>query len=459
MKKGIEAPANINRFFNAHSVAVIGASTNPDKLGNVILLNIKTGGFQGKIYPVNPKEKEILGFPVYASIDKIPEIIDLAVIVIPSTSVPDALRQAAAKGAGAAIIISGGFREAGRFDLEKELLDIVADTGIRLVGPNCQGINYIPNKLCASWPIITTPGSMAIISQSGTVAATIAGWAEEEGWGISASVSLGNQIDVNETDLIEHFSGDQNVHSIALYLEGAKDGRRFLDVAHRGIAQKPLVVLKSGRTSGGQRAAASHTKSMAGKDEIFDAACRQFGIARAVDIEGLYDLSKGLASLKPGDGRRLMIVTSSGGSGILAVDNAEKCGLVIEPLPGDTIEKLRNADIPANATLANPLDLTVATALEFNNALQVLSESDLADLYLLIFGDPIPGAANTSIWLKERIGPKVAVAYLGGGEIEKQERKILHQAGIPVFPTPERAVNALGAVVWAAQYQKNHQPI
>ncbi len=456
MNKMIEASSNIERFFNAHAVAIIGASTNPEKLGHVILSNIIAGGFQGKIYPINPKEKEILGFPVYASINEIPDKIDLAVIVIPAASVPETLRQAVVKGAGAAIIISGGFREAGRVDLENELLDIVAETGIRLVGPNCQGINYIPNKLCASWPIITTPGSMAIISQSGTVAATIAGWAEEENWGISASVSLGNQIDVNETDLLEYFASDPNIRSIALYLEGAKDGRRFLNVAHKMVSTKPLIVLKSGRTSGGQRAAASHTKSMAGKDEIFDAACRQFGIVRAADIEGLYDLSKGLASLKPGKGRRLMIITSSGGSGILAVDKAEKCGLIIEPLPEIVKEKLKNTEIPANATLANPLDLTVATASEFKNALQVLSEFDLADLYLIIFGDPIPGAAATSIWLRDKIGSKVAVAYLGGGEVERQERKIMHQEGIPVFSTPERAVNALGAVVWTEQYKNNH---
>ncbi len=323
-KKLISDIENMQNFFTAQSVAVVGASTNPYKLGNVILANILAGGFTGKIFPINPKEQTILGLPVYPSVDDILESIDLAVIVVPASFVPGVLRQSASKGAGAAIIISGGFREAGRLDLEKELLDIVSETGIRIVGPNCQGINYIPNKLCASWPVIVTPGSMAVISQSGTVAATLAGWAEEEAWGISATVSLGNQIDVNETDLLEFFANDVNTHSIALYLEGAKEGKRFLQVAQRIIADKPLIVLKSGRTVGGQRAAASHTKSMAGRDEIFDAACRQFGIVRASDVESLYDMSKALAALKPGNGKRLMIVTSSGGSGILAVDNAEK---------------------------------------------------------------------------------------------------------------------------------------
>ena len=445
--------SNLDSFFNARTVAVVGASTNPDKLGHVILANILFGGYTGRVYPINPKEKEILGSVVLSSIDEIPEKLDLVVIVVPAALVPGVLRQAAAKGAGAAIIISGGFREAGRNDLEKELLEISVETGIRIIGPNCQGINYIPNKLCASWPLITLEGSMAVISQSGTVAATIAGWAEEEGWGISTVVSLGNQIDVNETDLINALAGDDNIKSIALYLEGAKDGRKFLAASENLIANKPLIVLKSGRTAGGQRAAASHTKSLAGRDEIFDAACRQTGVVRANDIESLYDMSKALASLQVSGGNRLMVITSSGGSGILAVDNAEKHGLSVPTLPEGIVEKLRQAEIPANATLANPLDLTVATALEYRNALKVLVQEDLADLYLLIFGDPIPGAAETAAWLREQIGSRVAVAYLGGGLVEKEERVILHQAGIPVFPTPERAVVALGSIAWLQKYK------
>jgi len=445
--------SNLDSFFNARTVAVVGASTNPDKLGHVILANILFGGYTGRVYPINPKEKEILGSAVLSSIDEIPEKLDLVVIVVPAALVPGVLRQAAAKGAGAAIIISGGFREAGRIDLEKELLEISVETGIRMIGPNCQGINYIPNKLCASWPLITLEGSMAVISQSGTVAATIAGWAEEEGWGISTAVSLGNQIDVNETDLINAFAGDDTIKSIALYLEGAKDGRKFLAASENLIANKPLIVLKSGRTAGGQRAAASHTKSLAGRDEIFDAACRQTGVVRANDIESLYDMSKALASLQVSGGNRLMVITSSGGSGILAVDNAEKHGLSVPPLPEAVVAELRHAEIPANATLANPLDLTVATAQEFKNALRVLMQEDLADLYLLIFGDPIPGAAGTAAWLRDQIGSRVAVAYLGGGLVEKEERVILHQAGIPVFTTPERAVVALGSVAWLQKYK------
>ena len=192
----------VARLFRGNSVAVVGASTSPGKLGHEILANILDGGYQGRVYPVNPKAERVLGLPAYSSVGEIPDNLDLAVVVVPARFVPGVLREVAKKGAGAAIIISGGFREAGREDLEQELMTVVAETGLRLVGPNCQGINYRPNKLCASWPLVTASGSMAVISQSGTVAATLAGWAVDEGLGISATVSLGNQVDVCETDLV-----------------------------------------------------------------------------------------------------------------------------------------------------------------------------------------------------------------------------------------------------------------
>ena len=176
----------VTRLFHGRTVAVVGASTSPGKLGHEILANIVNGGYEGTVYPVNPKASEVLGLPAYPSVSACPTSLDLAVVVVPAPFVPGVLREAAAKGAGAAIIISGGFRE---------ILAVTAETGLRLIGPNCQGINYTPNKLCASWPLVTATGSMAVVSQSGTVAATLAGWAVDEGLGISATVSLGNQVD------------------------------------------------------------------------------------------------------------------------------------------------------------------------------------------------------------------------------------------------------------------------
>jgi acyl-CoA synthetase (NDP forming) len=444
----------VSRLFCGRSVAVVGASTNPGKLGHEILANIVNGGYKGRIYPVNPKADLILGLPVYPSVSDIPGGLDLVVVVVPARFVPGVLREAASKGAGAGIIISGGFREAGREDLEQELLTVVAETGMRLVGPNCQGINYRPNELCASWPLVTASGSMAVISQSGTVAATLAGWAVDEGLGISATVSLGNQVDVCETDLIEFFGEDDETRVMALYLEGAKDGRRFLEAASRAIPRTPIVVLKSGRTASGQRAAASHTRSLAGKDEIFDAACRQYGIVRVPDIEALYDSAKALQSLDLSGGNRVMIVTSSGGCGILATDEAEACRLQVPPLPPAAVTDFEEAGLLPTAILSNPLDLTVAPAEHFEAAVSVAHRHDLADVYLLIFGDPIPGATEVVVRLKARMGARIVASYLGGGEVEKVERFEMHAAGVPVFATPQRAMRAIQSAVWAASWQR-----
>jgi acyl-CoA synthetase (NDP forming) len=441
------------RLFHGRAVAVVGASTSPGKLGHEILANIVNGGYEGAVYPVNPKASEVLGLPAYPSVSACPSSLDLAVVVVPATLVPGVLREAAAKGAGAAIIISGGFREAGREDLEEEILAVAHETGLRLIGPNCQGINYRPNRLCASWPLVTAQGSMAVISQSGTVAATLAGWAVDEGLGISATVSLGNQVDVCETDLIEYFAGDAETKVIALYLEGAKEGRRFLEAASRAVSGTPLVVLKSGRTKAGQRAAASHTSSLAGSDEIFDAACRQVGIVRVADIESLYDSAKALQSLDLDGGDRVMVITSSGGCGILATDEAESCKLWVPSLSPEVVRELGGAGLLPTAILSNPLDLTVAPAEHFEAAVSAAERHELADTYLLIFGDPIPGAAEVVQNLRARMGARFAVAYLGGGDVEKEERLLMHAAGIPVFPTPQRAIRAIRDTVWAARFR------
>jgi acyl-CoA synthetase (NDP forming) len=443
--------AGLSSLFWARSVAVIGASRNPEKLGYEILANIVNGGYQGDVFPVNPKAEEILGLTVYPSVDAVPGEIELAVVVIPAPLVPGVLSQASEKGARAAIVISGGFAESGRSDLEHELSTVAEETGLRILGPNCQGLNYRPNKLCASWPLVTAPGPLAVVSQSGTVAATVAGWAVDEAYGISAAVSLGNQLDLCETDFIEFLAEDKETRVIALYLEGANDGRRLLRAAERVMSNKPIVVLKSGRTEVGRQAATSHTRSLAGRDEVFDGACRQFGIVRVSSLESLYDSAKSLSSLRLNGGRRVVVVTSSGGAGILAVDEAERRNLEVPPLPSRAAKELESSELRPNAIIANPLDLTVAPAQDFQKAALVLSEYDVADLYLLIFGDPIPEAADAVKRVRQKVGNRVAVAYLGGGETEASERARMHQAGIPVFATPQRAIAAIESVVlWEA---------
>jgi acyl-CoA synthetase (NDP forming) len=449
MKETDSAPDGLERLFCPRSVAVVGASRNPDKVGHMVLSNIHEGGFAGDVYAVNPKADEILGLQAYPSLSSVPSDLDLVVVVVPAPYVPRVVREAAEMGVGAAVVLSGGFREAGRADLEEELSAIVRETDLRIVGPNCQGINYLPSRLLASfWFPRVLPGPMAVASQSGTVAATLAGWATDDLFGVSATVCLGNQVDICESDLMSFFAHDPQTDVMAFYLEGAKDGPRFVSVLKRVAPKKPIVILKSGRTVEGKRAASSHTRSLAGRDEVFDAACRQFGVVRVASLESLYDSAKALSMLVPPRGNRLVIVTSTGGAGILAVDEAERSGLQLSSLPSSLIDELQEADLPRNAVFSNPLDLTVCSADDFETAMLLLNRYDVADVYLLIFGDPIKGAATAVEKINARIRGSVAVAFLGGGEIEKAERPCMQAAGIPVYPTPERAVDAIAAAVW-----------
>src|SRR6266849_5476981 len=427
---------SLQALFRPNRLAVIGASAKPGKMGYQIFKNILDAGFGGQVIPVNPKGEEILGIPSVKSIEEIRSGTDLAVVIIPAPSVPGAILQLGERKVRAAIVITGGFAESGTEGarLQEEVAGNAARYGIRLVGPNCQGVNYPYNGLCASWPLITQRGAMAIASQSGTVGAALADWASEEKLGFSAFVSMGNRADVDEADLIEFFSSDPNTKVITLYIEGVKDARKFLAAVK--TCDKPIVIFKAGRTEQGRKAAESHTRSLAGKDEIYDAVFRQFGIHRAVSLEELYDFSKALAYVPAPAGPRMLIVTSSGGSAIIATDVAEENGFRVAPLPAPLASRLREI-LPPHCIVGNPLDLTGDTDAERYRKVLAASREQY-DVVLTIFGDPIPGASE----ILEPGGTEL-VAYLGGAGVERAERLLLHEKGIAVFPTPERAVKAL----------------
>lgn len=435
-------PNALQSIFWAQSIAVVGASSSPHKLGHIILKNVLEGGFQGKIYPINPGGGKILGLDVFPNIEAIPGKCDLVIFCIPAHQVIPSMFAAAEKSASGAIIISGGFRETGNQDLETQLVETARQLHIRLVGPNCQGINFTPNRLCASWPLFTRQGALAVISQSGTIAAALAGWAEEDGLGISGVISLGNQADLCETDFLEVFGQDQQTRVIAMYIEGVKDGRRFMQVASR--ISKPVIVLKSGRTPGGVKAAASHTKSLAGSDQVFSGICNQLGILRVETIEELYDVARGLPVYTSPAGPRLAIITSSGGSGILAVDAAEKNGLHMAEMDDEMRTTLSQSALPKHMVIGNPLDLTgSALSSEYVEAMQIFEHSQPSDMYLLIFGDPIPGSAERLAPVIGLMKKPVAVCYLGGGNLQAEETARFQAEGIPVYATPERAVSFL----------------
>jgi acyl-CoA synthetase (NDP forming) len=443
-------------MFNARSVALVGASSTPGKFGYHTLETLINGGYKGQIYPINPKADRIKGLKVYPSITDIPGAVELAVVVVPAPFVPGVLREAAAKGVSGAAVLSAGFRESGFPDREAEIAAISKELGLRFLGPNIQGFTYVPNKLCATFfPVITKVGPMAVIGQSGSVTAALAEWADHEGLGITGAINLGNQTDLCESDVLEFFGQDEHTRAIALYVEGVKDGRRFLDVASRIAQTKPIAVLKSGRSEVGRRSAASHTGSLGGSDEVFSAACQQHGIVRANDLETLYDAAKALATLGEPRGNRVLVISTSGGGNTLAADEAEKHGLVVPPLPEALKERLDQIGLPPNATVSNPLDLAMIEPEPFKQAITIADQFDIADIYLIVFGDPVEGGAEAVKHLAAHVNGCVAVAYFGGGATESASRVEIQEAGIPVFAAPERAARGIGAAVWATKYRRS----
>lgn len=433
----MESKASLDAVFKPKSVAMIGASGSPGKLGYDILYNLINAGFEGPIYPINPKADQILGLPVFKDVASIPSPPELAVIVIPSRMVVGAIEECGKAGIKAAIIITGGFAEAGHEGeiLQEELEQTARKAGVRLIGPNCQGVNYPYSNLCGSWPLITTKGKIAFLSQSGTVGAALIDWASEDHLGFSVFVSLGNRADVDESDCIEYFNNDPNTLVIALYIEGIKRPHIFQEALAR--ATKPIVILKAGRTERGRMAAQSHTKSMAGTDAIYEAIFKKYKVYRADNLEELYDFAKALAYMEKPSGKRLLNISSSGGAAILAIDEGEKLGFE-NPAPSKALQERLRKILPPHCGVANPIDLTGDAMSDPSLYSKVIAEakSDY-DTSVVIFGDPIPGASDTVS------GKGELIIFCGGADVERQESKLMHEKGIPVFPTPERGIKAL----------------
>lgn len=434
----MEIAQQLDAVFRPQSVAVIGASTVAGKLGHDILYNLIHAGFGGPIYPINPKADQVLGLPAYKQIGEVPSPPDLAVVVIPAKAVPGAIEQCGQAGVKAAIIITGGFAEAGPAGekLQEELAQTARRYGVRLIGPNCQGVNNPHHNLCASWPLLTTKGSMAFISQSGTVGAALMDWASQDQLGVSVFVSLGNRADIDEADAIAYFNEDPHTKVIALYVEGVKRPVYFLDAL--AAATKPIVILKAGRTQQGRLAAESHTKSMAGSDAVYDAIFRRYKVHRAETVAEMYDFAKILAYYPKPKGKKLLNITSSGGAAILAIDAAEKLGFEVPPPSPELQQKLREI-VPPHCAVGNPVDLTGDVMSDPGLYVRVMAAARHEyDNLVLIFGDPIPNASQVVT-----PGHPELVIFMGGADVERQEVPLMHARGVPVFPTPERALQAL----------------
>ena len=357
------------------SVAVIGASRNPDKVGHIILQNFIKAGYDGAIYPINPNADEILGLRTYKSVGALKRAVDLAVIAIPAEGVPAVLEECGRAKVKSAIVVSGGFTEVGRADLQESIAEIARKYNIALVGPNCLGVmdtrSRVNTLFLPSYKISAPPvGYVSFISQSGAVGSTVIDVIASECIGLSKFISYGNAAGVDETDLLDYLMHDDETKVIVMYIEGIKRGKEFIEVARKAARIKPVVVLKAGRTSAGVTAAHSHTAALAGNYQVQEAIFKQFGFAIANDLDELLYYAKIFASEIVPKGNRVAIITNGGGAGVLTADAiASSQKLVLGELDAKTKQELRKK-MPPIVNIANPLDLAGdADAERYGNAL------------------------------------------------------------------------------------------
>jgi acetate---CoA ligase (ADP-forming) len=449
----------LNLFFEPGSVAVIGASTNPAKLGYSVLENLVKGGFAavGKVYPINPGAGEILGQKAYASVLDVPGPVDLAVIVIPYPIVPDALRECGKKGIPAVIVISAGFREAGEEGLERELelIEIAREYKMRLIGPNCLGVIDTFTPLNASFAAGTPPkGPMAFMSQSGALGTAVLDIALAGRLGLSKFASLGNKADVSEIDLLRAWADDETTKAILIYNEGLPNGAEFIDVAREVTRKKPVVAIKSGVTQAGSRAVSSHTGSLAGSEQAYQAAFRQAGVIRAESMEALFDTALALAYQPPLKGDQIAILTNAGGPGILATDALERSGLSLARFEYETIHALEQY-LPDAASAANPVDvLGDALSDRYRFALEkVIADPNVDGVLVLATPQAMTEIAKTAQAVVDlaRLTEKPVLGCFMGEARMNEGIRILTEQGVPNYPYPERAATAFRAM---SDYQR-----
>ncbi|MEO2151133.1 MAG: CoA-binding protein [Thermococcus sp.] len=453
---------SLDFLFYPKSVAVIGASHVPGKVGNAIMRSI-TLRFEGKVYAVNVKggEIEVNGkkFKVYRSIKEIPDEVDVAVIAVPAKFVPDVIDECGEKGVKGAIVISAGFKEAGRADLEEELVKRARKWGIRVVGPNCLGVtnlengfdcNFNPPERQARPPF----GKVAFMSQSGAFGAAILDWAAREKIGMSKFISLGNMADLDESDFMDYLGDDEKTGVITGYLEGVKDGRKFLETAKRVTLKKPVVILKSGRTEAGAKAAASHTGSLAGSYAIYRAAFEQSGVLEATTMRQLFNYAKALAMQKPAKGDRVAIVTNGGGAGVMMSDGLLERGLKMAELSEETLKKfeedVKAGKLPAHMSYKNPIDVIGdAPSSRYERAMRYALEDPNVDVLVVIALFQSPALDEGIIDAVERMKAygKPMVFVAPGGDFPHKMARNIEQKGIPVYETTEDAVDAVYALV------------
>jgi acetyltransferase len=449
---------SINPFFAPKGVVIIGASSDPTKLGYGLARNLVQSNYQGDIHFVNIKGGKLLNRPIYPSISKVPDPVDLAAVLIPAQFVPGTLQACGERGIRSVIIGSGGFREVSSEGaaLEDKCLAIAAEYGIRLIGPNCVGLldTHLPIDTTFLPPPGPTPGDVAFISHSGAICAAVIDWARGQGYGLSRLVSLGNQADVCETDILGPVAADPFTRVLGLYIEGVKDGQRFIANARQVSLVKPIIALKVGRFEAGRRAVASHTGALAGQEMAYNAAFRRAGVLRAATSEGMFDRARALAWCPRPKGRRVAVLTNAGGPGVTAADALESQGLCLPELTHETQQALQ-AILPPAASLHNPVDmLASASPGDFADCLKTLLDDPNIDSAMVIYPTPpmfTSGAVAKAIIPVIHNADKPVVVAVMGERLIQEAVEHLRAAKIPEYRFPERAAAALSALVERAE--------
>jgi acetyl coenzyme A synthetase (ADP forming)-like protein len=460
----------MRRIMQPNAIAVVGASPEDGKIGNSVMKNLINGGYAGHIYPIHPRAEEILGRKCYRSVLDVPGEIDVAVFCIPAKLVAGVLEEIGQKEIPGAVLIPSGFAEVGEVEMQKEVLRVARKHNIRLMGPNIYGFYYTPKDLCATFCTpYTERGQVALSSQSGGVGMAIIGFSRSNQMGVSAIVGLGNKADIDEDDLLTFFEQDDNTQVIAMHVEDLKDGRSFAEVAQRVSKQKPVVVLKAGRTSMGARAARSHTGALAGNDKIYDDVLRQSGVIRALSLNDMLEFARGLQVLPTPAGENVLIITGAGGSGVLLSDACVDNGLQLMAMPPDLDAAFREY-IPPFGASGNPVDITGGEPpTTYRSTIRLALDDERVHSLILgywhtIITPPMTFANLLSEEIeaaRERgINKPVVASLVGDVEVEDACRHLM-QHNILAYPyTTEKPVAVLGAKYrWARQAGQIQAPV
>lgn len=450
---------NLDYIFNPKSVAIIGASPTPNKIGNVILKNFIDARFGGEIFPINPKYDQLLGLKCYKSISEINEHIDCAIIATPAETVPLIMQECAKKKVGGVVILSGGFEEVGRKDLAQSIKNIADSNDIPIVGPNCLGVFNPYTRVDSIFlPMYKLerpkPGNIAFVSQSGAVGSAVMDLAAYYGMGISKFISFGNSTNVDESDYLEYLMQDKETEIIILYIEGAKNGKRLLEVMKKVNKIKPIIALKAGKGAAGQAAAKSHTGNIAGSYLAYNAAFKQAKVTEAEGINELFEFVKMFDQPKP-KGDRIAIITNGGGLGVLTADCIEAENLHLAQYSDETKGKIK-ALLPSYGNVANPLDLVADANIEgYEKAIEIMMNDQNIDVIVIIVLMQTPPIDERIIHVLSKASDDrrkpIATISIGGTYTEVY-RKILEGKGVPSYNSPTAAIRAIKKFINYSKY-------